>query len=480
MPVLERLRRRRAAAQAEKGEFNSLFGEIMDWMLAPLMFVWPISIAITHSVVDDIANVPYDKVLSDTAYALSRSIEATPVGAALKRGEDPRALLRVDDEDVMYFQLLGGAGELLTGDPELPAVALESNAKLDTVYYRASRINNEDVRIAYLFVPVSTIPGSYATVQVAETLNKRQALTSRILSGVLLPQFAIIPLAVVLVYFGLGRGLRPLSRLQDLIQKRRQSDLSPIDMRGLPEEVRPLITAFNDMMFRLEQNIQAQQRFIADAAHQMRTPLTGLKSQAELALAESDPAQIRESLARIGESADRAAHLINQLLALARAEASHEKTQRFEPLQLEALVRSVTQDWVPRALSKGVDLGLEDAGVSLPVEGVPLLLREMLGNLVDNAIKYTPPGGHVTVRVSARDADGVVEVEDTGCGVPEADRERVFERFYRVLGVQGEGSGLGLPIVREIALLHRGDVFLEAGAHRSGTSIKVILPLVHA
>jgi two-component system sensor histidine kinase TctE len=164
-------------------------------------------------------------------------------------------------------------------------------------------VHNEDVRIAYMFQPVTTIPDSYVTVQVAETLNKRDALTSRILSGVLLPQFVIIPIAVVLVYFGLARGLRPLNRLQKMIEKRRPTDLSPIDVKRAPEELRPLIHALNDMMLRLETNLVAQQRFIADAAHQMRTPLTGLKSQAELALLENDPVQIRACMEHIFVSA---------------------------------------------------------------------------------------------------------------------------------------------------------------------------------
>jgi two-component system sensor histidine kinase TctE len=214
-------------------------------------------------------------------------------------------------------------------------------------YFRAGRVHNEDVRIAYMFQPVTTIPDSYVTVQVAETLNKRDALTSRILSGVLLPQFVIIPIAVVLVYFGLARGLRPLNRLQKMIEKRRPTDLSPIDVKRAPEELRPLIHALNDMMLRLETNLVAQQRFIADAAHQMRTPLTGLKSQAELALLENDPVQIRACMEQIFVSATSSAHLINQLLALARAEASTEKIHAVERLELNAMLESQVAEWVP-------------------------------------------------------------------------------------------------------------------------------------
>ena len=303
MPSREKLRQRRNRADEKAaGEHNSLFGEILDWMLAPLMFVWPISIAIIHNVADDIAHAPYDKVLGDSVYELSRQVRFTPVGAIFVKPPQMRDLFHIDGEDIIYYQVLGGAGELLAGDSEVPDVPDDKPWKPGELYFRGGRVNNEDVRIAYMFQPVTTIPGSYVTVQVAETLNKREALTSRILSGVLLPQFVIIPIAVVLVYFGLARGLRPLNRLQRMIEKRRPTDLSPIEVRRAPEELRPLISALNDMMLRLELNLAAQRRFIADAAHQMRTPLTGLKMQTDLAMHESDPEQLRESLTRIAES----------------------------------------------------------------------------------------------------------------------------------------------------------------------------------
>jgi two-component system sensor histidine kinase TctE len=291
----------------------------------------------------------------------------------------------------------------------------------------------------------------------------------------LLPQFAIIPLAVLLVYRGLTRGLAPLTRLQKRIRRRRPGDLSPINTLGVPEEVRPVVVAFNDMMARLEQNLQAQQRFIADAAHQMRTPLTGLKMQTELALSESDPQQIHEFLQRIAQSTDRAVHLINQLLLLARAEASHEKVHAVGVVDLESLARTVTRDWVPRALAKNIDLGFEGEGWTLWIDGIPLLLSEMLNNLIDNAIKYTPCGGRVTVRIRAGEF-AVVEVEDTGVGIGSDERELVFERFYRVLGSSEAGSGLGLPIVREIAALHRASVQLRPNPGGRGTVAQIVVP----
>ena len=210
----------------------------------------------------------------------------------------------------------------------------------------------------------------------------------------------------------------------------------------------------------------------------MRTPLTGLKMQTDLALHETDPEQLRQSLAHIAESTDRAAHLINQLLSLARAEASFEKLYAVEPVNLGAVVREVALELFPRAQAKSIDLGVEGSEVELLVEGNPVLLREMVKNLVDNAIKYTPRGGHVTARTRFAGSP-VLEVEDTGPGIPEADRELVFERFYRVLGSGVDGSGLGLPIVREIAELHRASVTLDANPAGQGTLARIVFPRSH-
>ncbi|NMG73232.1 sensor histidine kinase [Aromatoleum diolicum] len=464
------------AANRPPSQPNSLFGEILDWMLAPLLFLWPISIIVTHNVADSIANQPYDRALADSVRALARLVSVEDGKVTVHFPAPPRALFRADQDDVVYYQVANESGDLVTGDREIgwtpppPAVIPEE------VLYRDDVIHGEEVRVAFQFLRPWPEPASpLVLVQVAETRNKRSDLASRVVTGVLLPQFAIIPLAVVLVWVGLTRGIAPLNRLQSLIRRRRPTDLSPIVAASAPEEVRPLIVAFNDMMARLEENLQAQQRFIADAAHQMRTPLTGLRMQTELALLETDPEALRGSLSRIAQSTERASHLINQLLSLARAEASFEKLYAVEQVDLRPLVRDVAQDLFPRAQEKDIDLGVEGTSEPLIVEGNPVLLREMIKNLVDNAIKYTPAGGRVTARTRHAGAP-IFEVEDTGVGIPEADRERVFERFYRVLGSGEDGSGLGLPIVREIAELHRATVALNPNPAGVGTVVQVVFP----
>ncbi|MCK9380687.1 MAG: sensor histidine kinase N-terminal domain-containing protein [Sulfuritalea sp.] len=453
---------------------NSLFGEILDWMLAPLLLLWPISIAATNHVANYIANQPYDQALADNVGAIVRLVKIEGGRVTVNLPASARSLLRADDIDTLYYQVIGANNTLIQGDREIPWPTLPEKLEAGKVLFRDERIEADSVRIAYAFLPVrSGLPP--AVVQVAETLHKREALSSSIISGVLLPQFAIIPLAVILVYLGLTRGIAPLHLLRDRIRRRRPTDLSPIPVQRVPDEVRPLVVAFNEMMGRLEENLQAQQRFIAQAAHQMRTPLTGLKTQTELALSETDPAQMRHALQLIAESTDRASHMINQLLILARAEASHEKLHSVVPLELDALAREVTGEWVVRALAKRIDLGFEDSGRALRINGVPLLLRELLNNLVDNALKYTLPGGHVTVRVRAGRL-AVVEVEDDGIGIPLEERSSIFERFYRVLGTDAEGSGLGLPIAAEIAELHQARIDLLTGKDGKGSLFRVSFP----
>ncbi len=456
--------------------FNSLFGEILDWMLAPLLFLWPISIIVTHNVANSIANQPYDQALAVNVRAIARLVKVEGNQARVNFPAPARLILRADEDDTVYYQVRGLKGELLAGDKDIPAIAVPDNVEPDLVMFRDEQIAGEEVRVAYQFLPlVEGTPKRWVLLQVAETRNKRSTLASRVVTGVLLPQFAIIPIAVILVWVGLSRGIAPLNQLQSLIRRRRPSDLSPISASRVPEEVRPLIIAFNDMMARLEENLQAQQRFIADAAHQMRTPLTGLRMQTDLALMETDPAQVRRSLVHISQSAERASHLINQLLSLARAEASYEKIYAVERVDLEQLLRTMLSDFVPRARQKNIDFGLETTDAPLVIDGNPVLLAELIKNLIDNAIKYTPEGGCVTVRTIATER-AIVEVEDTGIGVPEADRERVFERFYRVLGSSESGSGLGLPIVREIADLHRAQVSLIPNPSGKGTIAQVVFP----
>lgn len=470
MAFSDRLLRRKP----DESERQSVFGEILDWMLMPLLLIWPLSVLLIQNVANGIADDPYDQALAENAMTVARLVSVKDGKVRVDLHPQASSILRRDENDTFYFQVLGFRNELVAGDLAIRWVESPLKIVPGQAYFRDDDIKGEEIRVAYLYlVPLADKPP--ILVQVAETRNKRNALAGRILSGVTLPQFAVIPLAVLLVWFGLSRGIAPLKRLSAAIRRRLPTDLSPIPTSGVPEEVKPVIHAFNDMMARLELNLQAQQRFIGDAAHQMRTPLTGLKMQAELALTETDPENLRTLLHQIAESTDRAAHLISQLLALARAESSHEKTHAIEQVDLEALARQVTLEWVPAAMEKHIDLGFEGTGWPLPVSGNPVLLRELCANLIDNAVKYTPQNGRITVRTRAS-GQAVLEVEDDGPGIPDSERELVLERFYRVLGNEAPGSGLGLAIVREIAELHLGSVQLKPGPSGRGTLAQAVFP----
>ncbi|MCX4161236.1 MULTISPECIES: sensor histidine kinase N-terminal domain-containing protein [Paraburkholderia] len=464
---------------------RSLFGEILDWMLAPLLLLWPMSIAVTYLVAKSIANGPFDRALETDAYVLARQIHPVNGVAELSLPDSTREFLRADNIDNVFFQVLGTRGELVAGDRDMPLPHEEDRPQPGLVEFRDEVLRGSDIRVAYTTVEFPQTPGAQPVlVQVAETLDKRSQLANDIIKGVILPQFVILPLAIVLVWFGLSRGLAPLHALQSHIRSRRPDDLSPLEARRAPPEIEPLVTSFNDLLTRLEQNMELQKRFIADAAHQMKTPLAGLRTQAELALRQNAPAEVHRSLEQIATSSEHAARLVTQLLALARAE-NRMSGQIFTPVEITEVARHAVRDWVQPALAKQMDLGYEGPDEPVAVDGNPVMLREMLSNLIDNAIRYTPAGGRITVRVRAEPAAQRVhlEVEDTGIGIPAAERERVVERFYRILGREGDGSGLGLAIVREIAAMHGGTLAIEDHVYQhapqlAGTLVRVSLTML--
>jgi two-component system sensor histidine kinase TctE len=451
-------------------EQRSLFGEILDWMLTPLLLLWPVSLVLTWLVAQGIAGKPFDRALEYNARAMAQLITVKRSHAEFLLPRPARELLRADDSDTVYYQVLGPRGELLSGDKEIPAPPIGENVVADEVHIRDAVIKGFDVKVAYIWVHLPVAGSKPALVQVAETLEKRSVLATEIVKGVMLPQFVILPLAVLLVWLALVQAIKPLNQLEERIRARKPDDLSPIDAQAVPMEVTPLVESVNDLLMRLTDSIATQKRFLADAAHQLKTPLAGLRMQAEIAQREGASAEdLKHSLRQIGRASIRATHSVNQLLALARAESSGSAMPRTI-CDLAELTMSVVRDCVPRALDKHIDLGYEGTQPGTPsctVLGNATLLKEMVRNLVDNAINYTPSSlekpGVITARVLT-DPFGrtlVLQVEDSGPGVPEAERELIFQPFYRALGTEADGSGLGLPIVLEIAQQHNASVSME-------------------
>ncbi|TSE20982.1 Sensor protein QseC [Tepidimonas alkaliphilus] len=442
-------------------------------MLTPLLLLWPLSLGLTWYVAQGIANRPYDRALEFTLQALTQFVAVEGGRVTFALTPQARELLRADDTDLVFYQVRDAAGRLVAGDPAFPTPQREPSTRLGSVQLRDDRVRDEEVRVAYIWLAPSGSREPLALVQVGETRGKRSKLATEIIKGVMVPQFIILPLAVLLVWLALVRGIRPLSELERRIRSRRPDDLSPIDLHHVPQEVAPLVGSINELLQRLAVTLSNQKRFLADAAHQLKTPLAGLRLQAEMAqqqLPSGSGDEIERTLRHIAASSARATHTVNQLLALARAEAAGQALPR-EPVDLTAVAREVVEDLVPLALDKGIDLGFETLPPPATLRGAPplrlwgnaVLLAELARNLIDNALRYTPSGGVVTVRVLSDPWGGVqvLQIEDDGPGIAPQERERVLAPFYRTLGTNVEGSGLGLAIVHEIVRQHGATLTME-------------------
>jgi len=449
----------------------SLRRHLTYWLLGPLLLLVAAGSFVSYRIALSAANKAYDSALLDPALAIASHLRRSGTRLELDLPSIAIEALRIDTEDRVYYQVLGPGGELIAGTPRLPAPP-ELLHPGEHIYYDAT-LEGERVRIAARAVQVET---GTAIVQVAETLIKRDKLVLELLVASTVPQVLIAFAAVALLWLGIGLGLRPLDRLRGEIAARSPRDLRPFSERDKPQEVGSLIAALNQLLARLNAAIASQQRFIANAAHQLRTPLAGLKTHAELARREPSTSELRSLLDMIAGETQRTSHLVNQLLTLARAEPG--ESPGGQPVNLHEIVGRDVRDWVQRALGKNIDLGfeLEDAWTL----GEPLLLRELAANLLDNALAYTQSGGSVTVRTGVRNGESVLEVEDNGPGIPEAEREKVFERFYRVAATGGEGCGLGLSIVSEIAGRHNARVDLTLPAGGRGTLIRAVFPRLAA
>ncbi len=461
---------------------RSLLARILDWIIGPLLLLWLMNVGVTWLSAQGIANAPHDRALADMARALARQV-AQQNTQSLSPGRFELQVhslegLRATDSSDLSYRIVGPQGEHLSGEPALHTPIEPERAPVGEVRFRDDVMRGVRVRVAYMWAEV---PGGAAPlIEVAEPLSRRSVLATEILQGVALPQLVFLPLGVLLLWLALARSIGPLNELQQRIRRRDSNDLSPIDEDDVPEEVSSLVRAINDLVTRLDQSVAIQKHFLADAAHQLKTPLAGLRMQAELAQREiaagpADPQVITRSLRNIVLSSQRAAHMVNQLLSMARADQK-DNALALVPVDLSDLAVEVMQDFVPRALEKHIDFGYEGASpgdLSLRIKGHRLLLGEMLRNLIDNALSCTPSGGTVTVRVEGAPAQRVLlQVEDSGPGIPVAEREKVFRPFYRVLGTPVDGSGLGLAIVREIATQHHAELLLEDAnlRHRDGLS----------
>lgn len=480
---------------------SSLQRQLVAWVLLPQLVLWLAGGAATYRLAVRYVNQAADATLSQAARTLGRQVKPVGDGLLIDFPRAAQEVLEADPNDRFLYTVSTPPGKFILGNNNIPPPAPGMTPRTGEPYFYDGEIAPGPdeghgaapikVRIAALYLNYDGADGQSQPmlVQVARSMANRQDIWRRILLDTLLPLSGLIFLMTLIVWIGTGAGLAPLLRLRREVEGRSAADLTPLRIEVAPQELRSLVRALNDLLASVRQNVDAQKRFIADAAHQLRTPLAGLKSQTELALDAVDDPALAARLALVRQSAMRSAHLVDRLLMLARAEPEAAMIREQNALDVVAFVRGIVAEAVPRALRAGADLGMNEATEAadeahdpsappLRVLANALLLGEALNNVIDNAIEYAGAGSEITVRVR-RTADAAeVVVSDDGPGIPAGERARVFERFVRLTD-QGLGCGLGLAIVKEIVERHGGTVTLE-DAVPHGLRVVLRLPLAAA
>lgn len=455
-------------------KYSSLRKKLLRLLVPPLLIL----ILIASSILFRFAIVEqrdaFDNGLYDSAYSIYQLLEKSDDSIEnLSLPKNEKQFILNDHSDVIFYNVMDTKGKVLNGEKD-PGLMPPTQAQASNPSFRDGIVHNLKVRIVSTLVNIESKGAKFPVyIQVAETLNKREALARNVLIDIIVPQLLLVLFTIAIIWFGVERGLQPLFDLQAAVSKRSYLDLSSIEMPDVPTEVMILVNSVNSLMRQLESVLNAQNRFIADAAHQLRTPLAGAQAQLELALLESNPEQHQQLLERVSESMERLSHTITQLLSLARNQQDATHNMVMSPVNLNQIAQEVTTDMVPTAIKKGLDLGFEADTQNMMILGDSKRLKEMLYNLVDNAVLYTPAGGKVTVKIQREAGEIVLSVIDNGPGIPKDEREKVFERFHRIMGSGHEGSGLGLAIVMEIVQLHQANIEISDEPLKKGLNIQL-------
>lgn len=441
----------------------------MFWATLPLfLLLWVIASLASHYFI----NEAFDRSLARRTYALADRIEVVRGQVRVDIPVAAREMLAYDREDLLFHRVLDPQGRVLEGESRMPPLPGRKGVEAGQLVVYDGVKDGEPVRVAaYALSLKGTSARGTVLVQVGETLTRRSALATRATWAIVVPMLLVTLTAAAAIAHGIGRGLQPINRLRDQLSARQAFDLSPVPLGDAPAELRPFLNEINSLLGRLAEAVDAQSRFVADAAHQLRTPIAGIRAQAEAALASGRPDDARHALGRITHSAQTLGHLVQKLLVLARVDAA-ENTLQLAELDAVELVREFAREWAPRALDQGAEISL-DAVDSARIQGDAQLLREMLCNLADNAARY----GATRIGLSVVLAGSRVMwcVADNGPGIPEHQRQVVFAPFHRLAsGV--DGAGLGLTIVQRIAQLHGAEVRLETGDKGTGLRACVAFP----
>ena len=448
---------------------RSLRVGLLSWLGPVLVLLLVLDALACYFTALHFANLVYDRWLIDDTRSLASAVHS-------EHGETqfdvPRVALQIfqfDEVDRTWFKIVSARRGVLAGQKDLPSAA--ESLPIDGIRLQTTTMQGQKVRVVSTRIAPAETNDS-VTVTIAETLTKRNTLAGDILLAMVAPQIALAAIASLLSWLGVSRGLKPLTDLARQIESRDQNNLSPVPQTGLPREARVLAARINDLLARLGSAIRAQKRFVADAAHQLRTPLAAVTLQVERAQRAPDESTQREALRALHRSVERAGRMTQQLLSLARTEPEAIHTVELESLDLVSLARSVGEEWIPQALKRDIDFGLIVPPSPLVIRGDERLLGELLSNLIDNALRYCSPAGRVSVIVEESPRP-TLAVQDDGPGIPEDERVKIFERFYRVEGSTGDGCGLGLSIVEEIARRHGSTVEVSSGADGRGSRFSV-------
>ena len=444
---------------------SSIRRRLLLFLIGSLLLILSGAALVTYLVAMHAANNAYDRSLLDPVLDMADNVKVDAVGGHLDLPQKALEALVFDQVDKVIFQIRSPQNKIIDGDPDLAPPP--PSAAGEHIFFDASH-RGERIRVAALRTP------SGFMIQVGETLHKRNRLVGEIMFAELASTLIIGLGAIALAWLVIARALSPLEVLRSELLSRAPRDLRPLVTTATPIEIAPVVNAFNRLLEHLREAIFMQQRFLANAAHQLRTPLAGLQMHLELLLRRDLPADVRSESERMHGATVRAARLANQLLALAKAESPPDHSRELERLDLRSIAESAARDWSHEAVRRKIDLGfsLEHA----LIQGDPLLLPELVDNLIDNALRYTPAGGSITVNTGMSAGVPYLSVEDTGPGIPVAERRRVVERFYRVAGTTGEGSGLGLAIAQEVVDRHAGSLVIGSRDEGCGTCVRVTFP----
>ena len=453
----------------------SLRAYLLLWLLVPLSALALLNIWFVHREARTTATVVQDRLLLGSARIIAQQIQYDD--GLLEVAIPPAALelFRSTDQDQVYYRIASPKGLLLSGYAEVPPPP--GMLRPEEFMHFSTVVRDQPVRVVAFAQPVFGAPNEGPVViEVAQTYRAHQRLVQQLWATSLRQELWMLALVAILVWIALRWGLRSIVKLRDLVRERTPGSLEPLDPGPVPQELQPLIAAINGYIQRLDGQVAAGSRFIANASHQLRTPFTILQTQVNYGLRSPDPFQKDEALKAIFQGVRNGTRLVNQLLSLSAAEAGVQHPRPPVAVNVGELVQRVLEEQAPLAQSRDIDLGMDLPSGRIEIMASSTMLHELVANLVDNALRYTPPHGMVTVSLRREEAAVILRVEDNGPGISPVDRGRVFERFCRLHQGDTPGCGLGLSIVQEVASALGAEIQLTDPVVGSGLVVTVKCP----